>query len=271
MSGVSSDSSQSSTISTNILVLSNILYPVIQELEKSSPKDTPENLRALFCELENKYPGFARNFIELIIEKELPHFDKSMRMNELTLKLEKHCDKTPYLLSLKSTDESHVEFNQCAKHLKIMLSHIPDEIHDKRIFLERIKEIASAIKKALDSVSKIYQNIPPTDQRQPVELQKKEFIRASKHFSNVLKAYFQDNQAEAVFVAANILLVQTDYLLRAVKTIFGLGTVDPSLYPLYSIYQQQIKQQANSRPSTGAASTQNQRLASKPRPNSGQD
>ena len=46
--------------------------------------------------------------------------------------------------------------------LKQILSRIPDEISDRKKFLETIKEIASAIKKLLDSVNEVSAYIPGT-------------------------------------------------------------------------------------------------------------
>ena len=46
--------------------------------------------------------------------------------------------------------------------LKQILARIPDEIGDRKKFLETIKEIASAIKKLLDSVNEVSAYIPGT-------------------------------------------------------------------------------------------------------------
>jgi len=78
-------------------------------------------------------------------------------------------------------------------------------------------------------------------------MKKKEFIKYSKHFSNTLKAYFRDNKRDDVYIAANYLLIQTDYLLRTVKLYCEPDSVDECSYPLLSQHQNQIKTNPTSR------------------------
>ena len=52
------------------------------------------------------------------------------------------------------------ELNRKSANLKRILSRIPDEITDRKTFLETIKEIASAIKKLLDAVNEVSAYIP---------------------------------------------------------------------------------------------------------------
>ena len=58
------------------------------------------------------------------------------------------------------TEEPFQELNRKSASLKKILSRIPDEITDRRTFLETIKEIASAIKRLLDAVNEVSQYIP---------------------------------------------------------------------------------------------------------------
>ena len=240
--------STSSDISTNILVLSNIFYPVIDQL---SNKDLQSDLRQTFYQLEQNYPGFARRFLRSFIDKEMPTLASTLDIHELTLKIDKFCDKTPYFISATTRGEAEFrELNIRSKNLKLILSRIPDVISDKRQFLDTIKEIASAIKKTLDSVANIYQYFSTKESAQALEYEKKEFIRSSKNFSNTLKAYFRDNQRDEVYIAANNLLVQTDYLLRTIRHFCETKSLDEYLYPLHSQYQQQIRQLNSTRHSS---------------------
>lgn len=211
-------------VSTNILVLTNIFFPVIDEI--SSNKD----LRQIFYQLEEIYPGFARRFLQKFLENEKLSID----FNELTLKMEKFCDKTAFFISTTTRREAEfVELNIRSKNLKFVLSRIPDVIQDKREFLETIKEIASAIKKTLDSVTNIYPYLMTNEATTTVDMEKKEFIRTSKIFSNTLKAFFRDNQRDEVFHSANNLLVQTDYLLRTIRIhCEENSSLDETFYPL---------------------------------------
>lgn len=217
-------------VATNALVLPNVLYPVLEQLGKAGYRDVQQELRRQFYQLEELYPGFGRSFVQSFLLNQNP--PSTVNVNELTLKLEKYCDKSAYLISpLRSEGEFH-ELNLRARNLKRILSRIPDDINEKREFLETIKEIASAIKKTLDSVSNTYQYFKTADGRQALENEKKEFIKYSKNFSNTLKAYFRDNQRDHVYIAANHLLVQTDHLLRTIKLYCESDALDECLYPL---------------------------------------
>ena len=272
MSSISESSAPSNVNPTNALVLPNILYPVINQLDKSGYKDIQSDLRTTLFKLEEIYPGFSSTFLQSFINKETPLLSATMNMNELTLKLEKYCDKSPYYISLSRSEQEFQELNARSRSLKRILSRIPDDINEKRDFLETIKEIASAIKTTLDSVSNTYQYFKTLDGRQALENEKKEFIKYSKHFSNTLKAYFRDSNRDDVFIAANHLLIQTDYLLRTIKLYCETNTLDECLYPLLSQHQNHIKtvssryssssQQHNSRQSSAASNN---------RPNSSYD
>ncbi len=247
---------------TNALVLPNILHPVIDQLDKSGYKDIQPDLRSTLSKLEEIYPGFSRHFVQSFISKEMPLLSSTTNMNELTLKLEKHCDKSPYLISLTRSEKEFQELNHRSNSLKRILSRIPDDINEKREFLETIKEIASAIKKTLDSVSNTYQYFKTLDGRQALENEKKEFIKYSKHFSNTLKAYFRDSNRDDVYIAANYLLIQTDYLLRTIKLYCETDNIDQTLYPLLSQHQNQIKNPPSSRYLSNPQQQQNIRQSS---------
>lgn len=239
---------------TNALILPNIIYPVLEQLDKSGYKDMQAELRTTFFKLEELYPGFSRTFLQSFISREMPGVSSTVNMNELPLKLEKHCDKPSYFISPVRSEQEFQELNLRSKNLKRILSRIPEDINEKRDFLETIKEIASAIKKTLDSVSNTYQYFKTADGRQALENEKKEFIKYSKNFSNTLKAYFRDNRRDEVYIAANHLLVQTDYLLRTIKLYCETDTLDECLYPLLSHHQNPSRISSSSSSSRYSAS-----------------
>jgi programmed cell death protein 10 len=260
MMSVSDNSTASAP--TNALILPNVFYPVLEQLDKSGYKDIQGDLRTTLFKLEELYPGFSRTFLQSFVSKEMPSLTGNINMNELTLKLEKHCDKSPYFISSTRSEQEFQELNVRSRNLKRILSRIPDDINEKREFLETIKEIASAIKKTLDSVSNTYQYFKTADGRQALENEKKEFIKYSKNFSNTLKAYFRDNKRDDVYIAANHLLVQTDYLLRTIKLYCETDTIDECLYPLLSHQQTSTRINASSRYSSTNPSYPNLRTAS---------
>jgi programmed cell death protein 10 len=241
------DDGTATSTPTNTLILPNIIYPVLEQLDKSGYKDIQSDMRTTFFKLEELYPGFSRTFLQSFINKEMPSLSTTTNMNELTLKLEKYCDKSSYFISSSRSEQEFHELNIRSKNLKRILSRIPDDINEKREFLETIKEIASAIKKTLDSVSNTYQYFKTADGRQALENEKKEFIKYSKNFSNTLKAYFRDSKRDDVYIAANHLLVQTDYLLRTIKLYCETDTLDECLYPLLSHHQNQLRTIPSSR------------------------
>ncbi|KAI3409793.1 hypothetical protein GPALN_006168 [Globodera pallida] len=97
-----------------------------------------------------------------------------------------------------------------------VLARIPDEMADRRPFLETIKEIASSIKQLLDTTNAIIAIVPHC--YQPLaEKRKREFVQVSKRFSSTLKEYFKHQEPNQVFVAANQLIVQTMKLCIAIR------------------------------------------------------
>ena len=95
---------------------------------------------------------------------------------------------------IRRPEEPFQELNKKCFALKKILSRIPDEMNQRPVFLETIKEIASGIKKLLDCVNEIITMIPLPSDRQSVENRRREFIRYSKRFSNTLKEFFREGQ-----------------------------------------------------------------------------
>uniref|UniRef100_A0A0R3RLD2 Programmed cell death protein 10 n=1 Tax=Elaeophora elaphi TaxID=1147741 RepID=A0A0R3RLD2_9BILA len=104
------------------------------------------------------------------------------------------------------------ELSSRAIALRQVLARVPEEMSDRRTFLETIKEIASSIKKLLDATNAVMQVIHPT-----VEKRKREFVHYSKRFSNTLKEYFKDQNATQVSISANQLIFQTALLIRTIR------------------------------------------------------
>uniref|UniRef100_A0A915ELZ8 Uncharacterized protein n=1 Tax=Ditylenchus dipsaci TaxID=166011 RepID=A0A915ELZ8_9BILA len=92
--------------------------------------------------------------------------------------LRMHANSPPDDLQLP--DLAHIsEFQELSARaiaLRKVLSRIPDEMADRRLFLDTIKEIASSIKKLLDTTNGIITMLPSNSHRQ---------------FSNTLKEYFK--------------------------------------------------------------------------------
>lgn len=111
-------------------------------------------------------------------------------MNEMLLRAEKFASNEEYIVKRMEFKD----LNNRAKQLKLILSRIPDEINDRKAFLETIKEIAAAIKKKLDAVNTVFEVMQSQEIKQVLDLRKREFVKYSKLFSNTLKQYFRQGQ-----------------------------------------------------------------------------
>lgn len=117
-------------------------------------------------------------------------------------------------------DEPFQELNRKTFALKKILSRIPDEIDDRKVFLETIKEIASAIKKLLDCVNEITAGgyLSSYMDKRAVEGRKREFIKDSKNFSQTLKEFFKGGHEQAVFQSAAQLIYATNSIQKTIKS-----------------------------------------------------
>ncbi|XP_076370347.1 programmed cell death protein 10-like [Tachypleus tridentatus] len=195
----------------NYLVYPILLRPILDKLER---KDTTaaEALKSSLSKVEHLNPGFAYDLVMGLLKRA----DLSVNMTESLLKLQGNIPETEEYKSARPED-AFQELNKKAYSLKKILSRIPDEINDRKTFLETIKEIASAIKKLLDTVYEVTSFIHSTSGRQALEQRKKEFVKCSKRFSNTLKDFFKEGQAQAVFVSALFLIHQTNVIMVTVK------------------------------------------------------
>ncbi|XP_055330368.1 programmed cell death protein 10-B-like [Paramacrobiotus metropolitanus] len=190
-----------------------IIKPAFDKVNQSvkEPKAS-DDVRDAFSKVESAYPGWTHDFLsQLIRAVELP----VVSLNEPVLRLEASVENEG--LRINRSDDIFQDLNKKSANLKRILSRIPDEITDRRTFLETIKEIASAIKKLLDCVHQVTEIIPSDSGRQTLEQRKKEFVKFSKRFSNTLKDFFKDGQANAVFYSANCLINQTNLIVQTVK------------------------------------------------------
>ncbi|CAK9809895.1 Programmed cell death protein 10 [Anthophora quadrimaculata] len=195
------------------LVLPVILRPILMKLERQNVL-AAQTLRTALWKAENSHPGITHDFILGIIRRAELNLD----MNESVLRLQgaaSDYDVVEYR-SARSED-AFQELNRKSASLKRILSRIPDEITDRKTFLETIKEIASAIKKLLDAVNEVTAFIRGSAGKQALDQRKREFVKYSKRFSNTLKEYFKEGQANAVFVSALYLIHQTNMIMLTVK------------------------------------------------------
>ncbi|XP_046735954.1 programmed cell death protein 10 isoform X4 [Diprion similis] len=194
------------------LVLPVILRPILSKLERQNVS-AAQTLRAALSKAENSHPGVTHDLVLGIVRRA----DLNLNMNESILRLQGVASDIDVEYRLARSEDAFQELNRKSASLKKILSRIPDEITDRKTFLETIKEIASAIKKLLDAVNEVAGFIPGSAGKQALEQRKREFVKYSKRFSNTLKEYFKEGQANAVFVSALYLIHQTNMIMVTVK------------------------------------------------------
>ncbi|KAA3681841.1 programmed cell death protein 10 [Paragonimus westermani] len=165
-----------------------------------------------FAKVEKRYPGFSQEFIigllqRLGVEKEIDLSETSLRIAGFQEGGINRGSRRPYLAEIEAK----------AQALKASLSTIPDEITDRRAFIELIKLIASAIKQVLDAVTQVLDTLQHGTQRQALDEQKRSFLHYCRQFSTTLKDYFKDNNQQAVYNSANRLVNQANLTLLVIR------------------------------------------------------
>jgi len=195
------------------LILPVLIRPILSQLERRDVSAS-QTLRSALSKAEAAYPGLTYDLVVGIMRRG----DITVNMNEGILRLQGAVSDTDIVeYRLNRSEDAFQELNKKSAALKKILSRIPDEITDRKTFLETIKEIASAIKKLLDAVNEVNGFIPGTTGKQALEQRKREFVKYSKRFSNTLKEYFKEGQANSVFVSALYLIHQTNMIIATVK------------------------------------------------------
>jgi len=198
------------------LIVPVLIRPIIHKIEKHDPMAAQTLLNAI-NKAEATEPGIMLDVVTSILKRR----DLNVNITESLLKLQGHIPEFDDH-KCKRPEELFQDLNRKTYSLKKILSRIPDEINDRKTFLETIKEIASAIKKLLDCVNEI-SNSPqitsPSDKR-AIENRKRDFIKDSKKFSQTLKEFFREGQTQTVFQSAAQLICATNTIQRTVKTKF---------------------------------------------------
>ncbi|KAL1238455.1 Zeta-sarcoglycan [Trichinella pseudospiralis] len=164
-------------------VYSVLFRPLLERFEMRDPSAL-RTLRTALVQAEREQEGFLCLLIKHVLSKS--QLDVSLHESLLRLQGTACSD------DLKLTNGGAVvqEVGQRATVLRAILARIPNEIGDRRTFLETIKEIANSIKKLLDAINCLIPLLSP--ELQPlVDQRKRDFVKFSKRFSNTLKEYFK--------------------------------------------------------------------------------
>ncbi|KAF2364819.1 hypothetical protein FHG87_004418 [Trinorchestia longiramus] len=198
------------------LVFPVIVKPVLSKVEREHGS-AGQSLRAVLSRAESTNPGLMYQMMHQLATRAGLHH-QSAALYAAVLRYQANVNPTDdgeYRIT--RTEERFQELNKKSASLKRILARIPDEITDRKTFLETIKEIASGIKKLLDAVSSVAEFIPGPQGKHALEQRKRDFVKHSKRFSNTLKDYFKEGQAEAVFFSAACLIHQTNLIMLTVK------------------------------------------------------
>lgn len=196
------------------LILPVLIRPILTQLERRDVSAS-QTLRSALYKAEATHPGLTYDLVMDILRRG----DLNVNMNECVLRLQGALSDTDVVeYRLTRSEDAFQELNRKSATLKRILSRIPEEIVDRKTFLEIIKEIASAIKKLLDAVNEVNGFIPGQTGKQALEQRKREFVKFSKRFSNTLKEYFKEGQANSVFISALYLIHQTNMIISTVKS-----------------------------------------------------
>lgn len=190
-----------------------VLGPILKRMEQKDAQAATQ-LKSAFANVESHHPGFAYDFIKCILKR--AELQGRIDMTESFLRLEGMNPSSEF--QVNRSEPEFRKLNDNAMGLKQILSRIPDEIYERKKFLETIKDIASAIKHLLDAVNNIFPYIDHAH-RQALETRKREFVRYSKKFSNTLKDFFRDNEKHDVFQSANHLINQTNLMMKTVRDV----------------------------------------------------
>ncbi|XP_057378149.1 programmed cell death protein 10-like [Daphnia carinata] len=195
------------------LVMPILVGPSLVNLEKQDP-GAAQLLKTAFSNAEAAHPSLCHSFILGLMKKA----ELKVNMNESLLRVQgASLDQESPDYRINRSEDAFQELCRKSVGLKKILSRIPDEIGDRKAFLETIKEIASAIKKLLDAVNEVAGYITFGSGKQRLEQRKREFVKYSKRFSTTLKEYFRDGQANAVFLSALCLIQQSNLIITTVK------------------------------------------------------
>jgi programmed cell death protein 10 len=117
------------------LILPVLIRPILSQLEKQDISAS-QTLRSALTKAEASYPGLTHDLVIGIMRKG----DLTVNLNESILRLQGAASETDVVeYRLNRSEDAFQELNRKSAALKRILSRIPDEINDRKTFLETIK------------------------------------------------------------------------------------------------------------------------------------
>ncbi|XP_022671217.1 programmed cell death protein 10-like [Varroa jacobsoni] len=197
------------------LLMPVLIKPILEKLERKE-NAAAQILQTSLTRTEKNSPGFLLELVRALLRE--TQSDKDVNITEQLLRLQGTLADSEPELRVNRPEEIFQELNRKAVYLKKVLSRVPDQIGDRKSFLDTIKEIASAIKKLLDAVNGVTAHAPY--KKHALEQRRREFVKYSKRFSNTLKEYFKEGEVEPVYVSGLYLIYQTNQIVMTTKRDF---------------------------------------------------
>ena len=204
-------------------VTMKIFSPVV--LDENASLESSKAIQTALSKVDVANLSTSYDFVLGLVKKTDAVGDASTRVskevsnrNIQTIARTTNCDK----FQTSQPENNFYDAKKKCLGLKRTLSRVKTEINDRKSFLEIIKEIASAIKKLLDSVNNVITHtIDDEEDEKALDLEekKKDFVRGSKRFSNTLKDYFRNGNQTSVIFASESLIAQVNEIMISLIAI----------------------------------------------------
>lgn len=221
---VSSSAPSNSAVNAH-LIWPILIRPVLSSIQRANPSAARTLVQAL-GNAENTDPGFLFELVQALLQD--PRLSAASSMTECLLRAQGLINESEALASQQKSDVRISQLYARTFTLKNLLSRIPDQINQRNLFLQTIKEIASAIKKILDSMDQLTSSgnqhpngslgikTAQSNDQKALEQRKRYLVKDSKAFSQALKCYFKgDLDQDLLFCSA----VQLIYDLNVIEKV----------------------------------------------------
>lgn len=214
------------TIAFSTIVLNYVLPRIVKDLEQQGVGPAQAFADSLKT-AETEIPGIAFQIVSSILESQTPN----LNIVEQLLRLSgESCGPDGYLVSQGG---HYAELEKHAHDVKLILSSLPQLVLDRAKFLDNIKKIALNLKNylaALIHITKELEHKYPANTaiHRNLQYRRQEFSRTSRHFSEQLKVYFQDNSKSQVMYPSALVLIasNTQFSLKLKDMLLQLKHTD---------------------------------------------
>ncbi|KAG5446992.1 Programmed cell death protein 10 [Clonorchis sinensis] len=201
--------SNTNAMCTEIKVPMEVLTSTFRTLRREDSRRTAL-LQQAFCNVEAEYPGFSTYFTSGLLQR-LGFFEDASTAESL-LRL---C-----VLQEPTTHQVPIPYHslRCflvdTFSLRSTLVRIPETIRERQAFIVIIRDVATTLRKFLDSSSVIFSVLEEV-QRSVLKELFRELMVLCREFSSHLKIYFTTEDEDVVFQSAIALVHHIDLIIKA--------------------------------------------------------